>query len=141
MSPCYFCMDWAEIAILVVNGKFLTLLFHMIWFVNILEETRNLMTSNVMQNILKLQSIKEKLKFATWISVIWYLWLETNILLSGPIWVFLHHLSKNAIDSKLYKSVFRYLRNLLMVYPHFHSRLCGSSTARATAMKFCTNKW
>ena len=68
-------------------------------------------------------------------------WFETNILLSGPIWLFLHHSSKNAIDSKLYKSVLRYLRNLLMVYPHFHSKLCGSSTARANAMKVSMNKW
>ena len=59
-----------------MNGKYLTLLFHMIGFVNILKKTRALMTSNVMQNLLKLQKIKEKLIFAIWISVIWYLLLE-----------------------------------------------------------------
>ena len=76
MNPCNFCMDWVKIIRLVVNKKYLTLLFHMIWFVNILEKTKDLMTSNLMQNLLKLQKIKEKLKFATWIYVIWYLWLE-----------------------------------------------------------------
>ena len=76
MNACLFCMDWAKITRLVVNGKYLTLLFHMIWVVNILEKTRDLITSNVMQNQLKIQKIKEKLKFATWISVIWYLWHE-----------------------------------------------------------------
>ena len=48
----------------------------MIWFVNTLEKARALITSNVMQNQLKIQKNKEKLKFATWISMIWYLWLE-----------------------------------------------------------------
>ena len=48
----------------------------MIWIVNILEKTRTLMTSNVMENLLKLQKIKEKSRFATWISVIWYFLLE-----------------------------------------------------------------
>ena len=69
-------MDWAKIIRLVVNGKYLTLLYHVIWFVNILEKTRDLMNSNAMENLLKPQKIKERLKFATWISVIWYLWLE-----------------------------------------------------------------
>ena len=69
-------MDWAKITRLVANGKHLTLLFHMNWFVNILEKTRDLMNSNAMENLLKPQKIKEKLKFPTRISVIWYLWLE-----------------------------------------------------------------
>ena len=59
-----------------MNEKCLNLFFYVIWIVNILKKIRALMTSNVIQNLLKRQKIKEKLRFAIWISVIWYFWPE-----------------------------------------------------------------